>query len=287
MEAFGGGAQPLALVDYAHTPDALAKVLEAARAHARGRLLCVFGCGGDRDPGKRPLMGAIAESRADVVIVTDDNPRTEDSRDDHRADPRRHAPPASGAGDRRPRRGHPPRARRGGCRRRRRDRRQGPRGLPDLRHASVRPFSDREIVRRALGEPAHETRPRQLARADRRRLAGRRRALRRRLDRHARDAARRAVRRARAASASTATISSPRPRRAARRRPRQPAVDAPLPQVVVADTLAGLSAFAQCLARSSRGIVVGITGSNGKTTVKEMTRRDPGASALASSRRAI
>jgi UDP-N-acetylmuramoyl-L-alanyl-D-glutamate--2,6-diaminopimelate ligase len=79
MESFGGGAQPLVLVDYAHSPDALAKVLEAARAHARGRLLCVFGCGGDRDPGKRPLMGSIAEAGADVVIVTDDNPRTEES----------------------------------------------------------------------------------------------------------------------------------------------------------------------------------------------------------------
>ena len=80
MEAFGGGAQPLALVDYAHSPDALAKVLDAARAHARGRVFCVFGCGGDRDPGKRPMMGAIAESHADVVVVTDDNPRTESSR---------------------------------------------------------------------------------------------------------------------------------------------------------------------------------------------------------------
>jgi UDP-N-acetylmuramoyl-L-alanyl-D-glutamate--2,6-diaminopimelate ligase len=80
MEAFGGGVQPLALVDYAHSPDALAKALDAARAHARGRVHCVFGCGGDRDPGKRPMMGAIAEDRADVVVVTDDNPRTEDSR---------------------------------------------------------------------------------------------------------------------------------------------------------------------------------------------------------------
>jgi UDP-N-acetylmuramoyl-L-alanyl-D-glutamate--2,6-diaminopimelate ligase len=80
MEAFGGGAQPLALVDYAHSPDALVNVLDAARAHARGRVFCVFGCGGDRDAGKRPMMGAIAESHADVVVVTDDNPRTENSR---------------------------------------------------------------------------------------------------------------------------------------------------------------------------------------------------------------
>lgn len=79
MQAFGGGDRPLVLIDYAHTPDALAKVLDAARAHARGRLYCVFGCGGDRDQGKRPLMGSVAEDFADSVIVTDDNPRTETS----------------------------------------------------------------------------------------------------------------------------------------------------------------------------------------------------------------
>ena len=78
METFGAGrGQPLVVVDYAHTPDALEQVLTALRAHGDGELWCVFGCGGDRDPGKRPQMGAIAERCADRVIVTDDNPRTE------------------------------------------------------------------------------------------------------------------------------------------------------------------------------------------------------------------
>ena len=79
METFRGGAnRPLAVVDYAHSPDALAKALRAARQHCRGRLWCVFGCGGDRDPGKRSIMGAIASELADEIILTDDNPRTED-----------------------------------------------------------------------------------------------------------------------------------------------------------------------------------------------------------------
>jgi UDP-N-acetylmuramoyl-L-alanyl-D-glutamate--2,6-diaminopimelate ligase len=65
-------------VDYAHKPDALAKALEALRPYVSGRLVVVFGCGGDRDAGKRPIMGRIAVDNADRVIVTDDNPRSED-----------------------------------------------------------------------------------------------------------------------------------------------------------------------------------------------------------------
>jgi len=79
MNRFGGhDGLPLVVVDYSHKPDALEQALVSLRGHLRGQLICVFGCGGERDTGKRPLMAEIAERHADTVYVTDDNPRGED-----------------------------------------------------------------------------------------------------------------------------------------------------------------------------------------------------------------
>lgn len=78
MQALHVAGKPLVVVDYAHTPDALQQVLRALRPHCQGELYCVFGCGGDRDQGKRPIMAKIVEQEADRIILTNDNPRYED-----------------------------------------------------------------------------------------------------------------------------------------------------------------------------------------------------------------
>jgi UDP-N-acetylmuramoyl-L-alanyl-D-glutamate--2,6-diaminopimelate ligase len=100
LERVGTGPQGGEIyVDYAHTPDGLETVLRALRPHASGRLVVVFGCGGDRDRAKRPLMGAIAEKLADLAILTDDNPRGEDPAA-IRAEVKKGAPNAREIGDR-------------------------------------------------------------------------------------------------------------------------------------------------------------------------------------------
>ncbi|KES16758.1 UDP-N-acetylmuramyl tripeptide synthase [Gilliamella apis SCGC AB-598-P17] len=78
MEVIHVKNSPTVIIDYAHTPDALQKALQASRIHCKGQLWVIFGCGGDRDTGKRPLMAEVAEQFADKIVLTNDNPRTED-----------------------------------------------------------------------------------------------------------------------------------------------------------------------------------------------------------------
>jgi UDP-N-acetylmuramoyl-L-alanyl-D-glutamate--2,6-diaminopimelate ligase len=99
LEQVGEVDGAICIVDYAHKPDALAHVLDALRPFVKGRLVCIVGCGGDRDRGKRPLMGSIAAEKADIVIVTDDNPRSEDPAA-IRAEVMKGAPGAREIGDR-------------------------------------------------------------------------------------------------------------------------------------------------------------------------------------------
>lgn len=78
MNRLGGGLAPQIVIDFAHTPDALSKVLSELKPHCQGKLWCVFGCGGDRDPGKRPQMASVVAQFCEKIVVTQDNPRMED-----------------------------------------------------------------------------------------------------------------------------------------------------------------------------------------------------------------
>ena len=137
FEAIDEGQDFAVVVDYAHTPDALETVLRAARPLGDGRVVVVFGAGGDRDRDKRPLMGQVARKLADTVVVTNDNPRSEEPHRDRRGDPpgRR-----DGRGGRpRPSLGHRVRDRGRRAGGRRRDRREGARAGPGGRRASSIP----------------------------------------------------------------------------------------------------------------------------------------------------
>ena len=81
MQRYGGGKKPLVVVDYAHTSDALENVLKSLSAQTNGKLVCVFGCGGARDKGKRPLMGEVSTRLASSTIITTDTPRSEKPED--------------------------------------------------------------------------------------------------------------------------------------------------------------------------------------------------------------
>ncbi len=160
-------------VDYAHTPDALAAAISALKPHALGRLILVFGAGGDRDQGKRAEMGLIAEAMADRVIVTDDNPRTEDPA--HiRAAILAKAPEATEIGDRRD--GDCPCHRRSRAAGHRADRRQGPRNRTDRSATAYCPSTTCRSRASARHEPVDRRRDRRRYRGECVRRLYRRRA---------------------------------------------------------------------------------------------------------------
>jgi hypothetical protein len=268
MEGYRLPNGAVAVVDYAHTPDALAKALAAVRAHARGRVLVVFGCGGERDPGKRALMGEVAERLADRVIVTDDNPRGEDA-DRIVAMILR--------GIRRPERVLVERDRARAidtaiARRRRVTRCWSPaRGTRPSRSSGT--SAARSATASTLAGRAESPRegPAVGNRGiDRRQPRGARRGVRRRLDRFAHARAAQLSWRC-AANASTATPSLPAPRGAEQRRQssRKPRMRR-CRRLSCATRRRPSRRSPAAWRATSRALVLGVGGSNGKTTTKEL-----------------
>ena len=249
-------------VDYAHTPDALEAAIAALRPHVEGALITVFGAGGDRDQGKRPEMGAVAVRLSDVVIVTDDNPRSEDPGDDprRRSWPARRARPKSPAAAKpSPKRSASPRAATSSL--------SPARATRPARSSATACF--RSMTRWSPGSAPRERALdlRRNRRGDRRHgeraVRGHRSHL-----RQPRGGARRPVRRH--------ARHGPRRPRVRRRRPSPPGaagaiVSQPVagPHVLVDDVFAALQALGRASRERSRATIIGVTGSVGKTSVKE------------------